>query len=292
LAGYDMGTMTLGAGLSLAMGQGDAQNGNVIGTADTNIAYTSTSSVITLRAGGSYLTPDMSVDLGLALPISSMSVSYTAGLVAGDQNDKVEASNTALNFTGRAKFKMAKDMSLVGLLDFVSLPQQFKVTDNGATLGTADLRVDDTSASSFGLGAGLNWDWNKKLLNVLLTASFGGAQYTSEFANNGTSPRPEDSMSFSSMRLSLNGEYPLNKDLILRGGLGGSIASRVIENKTDTGGFDSKLTMSYVDTDAAAGLNFIVSDTVDLDFVLNLTNFATANNFGTLAFQAGVNVLL
>jgi hypothetical protein len=285
LASIELGMLSLGASVGWAYDQAISATSDISGTADSDIQTKASSSVLTIRGGATIDMDPFLLDLGLILPISSYESKFSSGAGAfpTSQDDSLSAGNTAFNATARLLYSLQPELQLVALADFVSLPQNFKFSDDNT-----NIRVDDTGINSFGLGVGANWKRKALLVSSLLSFILGSANYTAEPL--GTGNRPEDASSWNALRINLAAELPLSQIFTLRGGASGSLAWLTAENNADTGGSNFTQTQFNFSSTASAGLGVQLTPAMDLDFVLNLANFTSSFNFQTLAFRAALEI--
>lgn len=295
-AALSFGNIMVGAGAGYAYDKAVDSSTSTVGTANTDIDSKATSSVFTIRAGlGVDLDAPLplAIDVGLLVPISKYETTYETGSAAvpPNENDSITADNKSFNLSSRITAGLLPKADVVLLVDYASLPQEFTVKDDDVKLTNTTLQVDDTKVTSFGVGAGVNWKPKEgTLLNCLLTFVSGKAEYTSEAAGAGN--RPDDSTKWTTLEGVIDGEFQVSQKLILRGGVGGSMGWEIEEDNQDTGGTDSETTTFTYGTSAAAGLGYQITDSVLLDFVVNLNNWASTNWLQTLSTRAAVQVEL
>jgi hypothetical protein len=293
LVGYQRGNLMIGGGAGLAYEKTVDDTSSIDGTADSTTTEKSTSSVITVRAGVTLPVSILTIDAGAIAAFSSYKASYESGAAAAppNENDSVTAGNLSLGAGVRLAAELGTNLEGVFLADFVNMPQKYEAVDNGTDLDNTTTRIDPVNFFSIGAGAGVNWrPAERTLVNALLTAVRGSASWTAEAPGAGT--RPEDSLRWLSLRAVLGTEYHPLPWLFLRGGLGGSYTWTTDERDATTAGTDSESTTTGFAIGATAGLGFLFSQAVELDFLLNLTNFTSATFFQTPAMQAAMRVNL
>ncbi len=296
IAAFKIGRFSIGAGAGWTYDKALETNTSTEGTPDSSITQKSTSSVITVRGGiGSDFTLGIpiSLDLGAIIAISSYDATYKsgAGAVPASEDDSITANNKTLNFCARALGSISPNIDIVLLGDFVSMPQKYSQKNDGTNLDSTTDQVDDTSFTSFGFGAGMNWTPSEKVLvNALFTAIFGEGTWVGEGPAATPPDRPEDSITWKTFRGVIDGEFTLTHWMLLRGGLGGALSWSVTETNVATGGTALEVKSFMFTPSAAAGMGIKIKDPVSLDFVVNMSNFASSTFFQTLALQTSIKV--
>lgn len=287
-----LGNLAFGAGAGFSYDQALNSTTSTAGTANSDITEKASSSVITLRGGANLaltiLFP-LSIDLGTILMLSNYSTTYVSGAAAPvpNENDSITARNMALSVSGRIAAALSSALQVFVLGDFASLPQNYSAADNAVALDSVTIRVDPASFTSFGAGTGFNWTPAAGVLvNALVSGVLGQATWTREAP--GAVSRPADSFNWTTLRCLIDGEFPLLKWLIVRGGLGGSLSFITDTRNVTTGGLQIANTYTVFSPSAAAGLGLLLTEKVALDLALNLANFMTSNLFQTLVLQASL----
>lgn len=271
------GTLLAGLSAGVAYDQAINQTASIVGTANSNTTYTSSSSVITLRGGVGLpvtLKVPFNIDLSVLVLFGNASGSYVSGAAAAvpNVNDTLTAGNMSASFGGRITATLSPALDAVLLAEYALLGQNYAATTAGVALTTTTTPIDPASFGSFAVGTGVNWKPADTLfINALLSAFFGNAAWTAEAPGAGT--RPADSIGWTMLRAVIDGEFTIVGPLSLRGGLSGSVRWVTDTRNVDTGGTTSATGFTELGAGASAGIGFKVTDKSTLDATLNLANF-------------------